>query len=67
MTWRQDRYHFLKMSDDEVKCDICNGLSLPLFGCGVMYDNLVCTTECCPTTKVVFDTSTGVDGKEAKP
>lgn len=45
---------------DKIKCDICGGLMLPLYGGGWDNDRMMCTDLECGG-EIVFPTSTEVD------
>jgi hypothetical protein len=52
-----DKTQFQLMAEKEIRCDICGGLMLPMFGGGWDNDRMGCTDRECGA-EIVFPTST---------
>lgn len=53
------------MKDKEVRCDICGGLMLPMWGGGWENDRMVCSDRECEA-EIVFPTSTPIEDEEVE-
>lgn len=60
-----EKTQFKIMAEKEIRCDICGGLMLPMYGGGWDNDRMVCVERECGA-EIVFPTSTKAGEENAE-